>query len=500
MNRNLSEGSLLAAIDLGSNSFHLAIARLDHGEVRRIDSLSEKVQLGAGFDAQQNLTPEAQTRALACLARFAQRLQAIPLRYLRIVATNALRQANNSAQFIEKAEHILKKRIEIVAGREEARLIYLGVSHTLAEEGRRLVVDIGGGSTEFIIGENFEPLATESLQMGCVAYTQRFFADGHISAKALDKATMAARQEVMAIANSYRQVGWQSVVGSSGTIKATRQIMVQNGWASSEGFISRDGLKQLRERILSYKHVNDLNISGLKDDRRAILPAGFAIIQAVFDELDLETMNYSDGALREGVLYDMLGRFSHEDIRDRSAKALLARYHADQTQAERVAITADLFYQQVQSLLNLEEEDQDLLRRAALLHEIGLAISHSSYHKHGEYLLHYSDVAGFSQADQERLALLVGCHRRKIRLEQKLHLLAKGGTSLFYVAIILRIASLLHHSRSSIALPELKLTSDGLHFILQFPEQWLASHPLTAADLEEEKDYLAAWDISLVVS
>ena len=207
MNRNLSEGSLLAAIDLGSNSFHLAIARLDHGEVRRIDSLSEKVQLGAGFDAQQNLTPEAQTRALACLARFAQRLQAIPLRYLRIVATNALRQANNSAQFIEKAEHILKKRIEIVAGREEARLIYLGVSHTLAEEGRRLVVDIGGGSTEFIIGENFEPLATESLQMGCVAYTQRFFADGHISAKALDKATMAARQEVMAMANSYRQAG-----------------------------------------------------------------------------------------------------------------------------------------------------------------------------------------------------------------------------------------------------------------------------------------------------
>ena len=500
MNRQLTEGSLLAAIDLGSNSFHLAIARLDHGEVRRIDSLSEKVQLGAGFDKDKNLTPEAQARALACLARFAQRLQAIPLRYLRIVATNALRQANNSAQFIEQAEHILKKRIEIVAGREEARLIYLGVSHTLAEEGRRLVVDIGGGSTEFIIGENFEPLATESLQMGCVAYTQRFFADGSISAKALDKAIMAARQEVMAIANAYRDLGWHSVVGSSGTIKATRQILAQNGWASPEGFITKEGLAKVRDVVLACKHVSELNVVGLKDDRRAILPAGYAIIQAVFDELNLETMNYSDGALREGVLYDMLGRFSHEDIRDRSANALMARYHVDTAQAQRVAQTAENFYQQLHSSLTIDEEDEDLLRRAALLHEIGLAISHSSYHKHGAYLLQYSDVAGFSQAEQERLALLVACHRRKIRNEQKVQLMSKGGTSLFNIAVILRLAALVHHSRSPEPLPDLKLSSDGLHFIMQFPDGWLASHPLTAADIEEEKDYLQAWDISLVAS
>ena len=500
MNRQLTEGSLLAAIDLGSNSFHLAIARLDHGEVRRIDSLSEKVQLGAGFDKDKNLTPEAQARALACLARFAQRLQAIPLRYLRIVATNALRQANNSAQFIEQAEHILKKRIEIVAGREEARLIYLGVSHTLAEEGRRLVVDIGGGSTEFIIGENFEPLATESLQMGCVAYTQRFFADGSISAKALDKAIMAARQEVMAIANAYRDLGWHSVVGSSGTIKATRQILAQNGWASPEGFITKEGLAKVRDVVLACKHVSELNVVGLKDDRRAILPAGYAIIQAVFDELNLETMNYSDGALREGVLYDMLGRFSHEDIRDRSANALMARYHVDTAQAKRVAQTAENFYQQLHSSLTIDEEDEDLLRRAALLHEIGLAISHSSYHKHGAYLLQYSDVAGFSQAEQERLALLVACHRRKIRNEQKVQLMSKGGTSLFNIAVLLRLAALVHHSRSPEPLPDLKISSDGLHFIMQFPDGWLANHPLTAADIDEEKDYLQAWDISLVAS
>lgn len=500
MNSNLSEGSLLAAIDLGSNSFHLAIARLDHGEVRRIDSLSDKVQLGAGFDKDNNLSLEAQERALACLARFAQRLQAIPLKRLRIVATNALRQANNASAFIEQAERILKKRIEIVAGREEARLIYLGVSQTLADEGRRLVVDIGGGSTEFIIGENFEPLATESLQMGCVAYTQRFFADGTISAKALHKATMAARQEVMVIANAYRELGWQSVVGSSGTIKAARQIMIQNGWANQEGLITRESLQQVKEKILSYKHVNELNIAGLKEDRRAILPAGFAIIQAVFDELDLQTMTYSDGALREGVLHDMLGRFSHEDIRDRSANALMARYHADQLQAHRVAQTANLFYQQTQIILNLDDEDQDLLRRSALLHEIGLAISHSSYHKHGAYLLQYSDVAGFSQADQEKLSLLVTCHRRKIRAEQKLQLIKSGGLSLFYTAILLRLATLLHHSRSPVALPPVKLTSDGLHFILQFPENWLSNHPLTVADLEEEVTYLSAWDVTLLTT
>jgi len=499
MNRSLPEDSLLAAIDLGSNSFHLAIARLDHGEVRRVDSLSEKVQLGAGLDKDNNLTADAQARALACLARFAQRLQAIPHKYLRIVATNALRQANNASAFIEQAERILKKRIEIVAGREEARLIYLGVSHTLADEGRRLVVDIGGGSTEFIIGENFEPLVTESLQMGCVAYTQRFFAEGYITAKALDKAIMAARQEVMAIASTYRASGWQSVVGSSGTIKAARQIMVQNGWASSEGFITAEGLKHVREKILTFKHVNDLSISGLKEDRRSILPAGYAILQAVFDELKLDSMTYSDGALREGVLYDMLGRFSHEDIRDRSAQALLARHHVDNKQAQRVAQTAETFYQQVQHLLHLDDEDEDLLRRSALLHEIGLAISHSSYHKHGAYLVQYSDVAGFSHADQEKLSLLVGCHRRKIREEQKLQLIKSGGLSLFYVCVLLRLSVLLHHSRSDMPLPYTKLSTDGLLFILQFPDEWLVAHPLTQADIDEEIAYLEAWGISLIV-
>lgn len=499
MNRNSPEDNLVAAIDLGSNSFHLAIAKLDHGELRRIDSLSEKVQLAAGLDEDNNLTEHSQQRALACLARFAQRLQAIPPKRLRIVATNALRQANNAKHLMEQAEQILNQRIEIIAGREEARLIYLGVSQTMVAEGRQLVVDIGGGSTEFIVGENFEPLLTESLQMGCVAYTRRFFADGQISSRALDAAIMSVRQEVMAIGATYRQTGWDSVIGSSGTIKAARQIMIQNGWANADGSIGRAGLAQVRERILSCRKVSELDIPGLKEDRRAILPAGYAILQGVFDELALDCMGYSDGALREGVLYDMLGRFRHEDIRDRSVQALMRRYHVDSGQAGRVADTADKLFLQAAPILSLDEDDRDILRRAALLHEVGLAISHSSFHKHGAYLLQYSDVPGFSQVDQEKLALLVGSHRRKIREEQKMQLIRSGKLSLLYICVLLRLAALLHHSRSQAELPSLALDTDGMTFCLTFPNGWLASHPLTVADLAGETDQLEYWGITLQI-
>ncbi|HEX5359763.1 MAG TPA: exopolyphosphatase [Fluviicoccus sp.] len=497
MNSKPTEDQLVAAIDLGSNSFHLAIARLDHGELRRIDSLSEKVQLAAGLDEHNHLTPASQQRALACLARFAQRLQAIPAKRLRIVATNALRQANNAQRLMEQAEQILHQRIEIIAGREEARLIYLGVSQTMVTQGRQLVVDIGGGSTEFIIGEDFEPLLTESLQMGCVAYTQRYFADGQIHARTLDRAIMSARQEVMAIAEQYRETGWDSVIGSSGTIKAARQILAQNGWASPTGGICREGMVKVREQLLACKHVSELAIPGLKDDRRAILPAGYAILQGIFDELGLEEMGYSDGALREGVLYDMLGRIRHEDIRDRSAQALMRRYHVDIAQAERVAAAADALFLQTAAALRLMDEDRDILRRAALLHEIGLAISHSSFHKHSAYLLQYSDVPGFSQVDQEKLALLVGNHRRKIREEQKMQLIRSGSLSLLYVCVLLRLAALLHHSRSRLPLPDVILTSDGIHFELVFPTGWLAEHPLTVADLAGETEQLKHWGIEL---
>lgn len=493
----LIDEELLAAIDMGSNSFHLAIARVDHGEVKKVASMSEKVQLAAGLDENKNLTEAAQQRGLACLSRFVGRLGSVQPNRLRIVATNALRQAKNGHEFIQKAAEILPKHIEIIAGREEARLIYLGVSHTMVNSGRRLVIDIGGGSTELIIGEEFEPIHTESLQMGCVAFTKAFFVDGEINQKSFDKAVVAAREELSGIANTYKEAGWDTVVGSSGTIKACRQITVNMGWSNEKEELTRDGLDKLKEKLLKYKHVAEMEFDGLKEDRRAVLPAGIAILYAIFDVLELDKLVYSDGALREGVMYDLLGRFQHEDIRDRSVQALMGRYNADPKQAERVVNMAQHLFDGVADSLKLTTEDSDLLRRAAYLHEIGLAISHAGYHRHGAYLLQHSDIAGFSQIDQNHLSHLVAHHRRKLRSDARVDVMKVGGNKLVYLCLLLRLAVLLNHSRSDQMLPAIELTVGNA-------QQWqlsvsgnAAQWPLLVADLHDEQAQFKHWDVEL---
>ena len=493
----LIDEELLAAIDMGSNSFHLAIARVDHGEVKKVASMSEKVQLAAGLDENKNLTEAAQQRGLACLARFVGRLSSVQANRLRIVATNALRQAKNGQEFIQKAAEILPKPIEIIAGREEARLIYLGVSHTMANSGRRLVIDIGGGSTELIIGEEFEPIHTESLQMGCVAYTKAYFPEGEISPKDFDKAVVAARKEMSGIANTYKAEGWDTVVGSSGTIKACRQICINMGWSHDQESLTRQGLDKLKEKLLKFKHISDMDFDGLKEDRRAVLPAGIAILYAIFEVLNIDKLIYSDGALREGVMYDLLGRFQHEDIRDRSVQAMMGRYGADPKQAERVVSTAQHLFDGVAKKLNLNSDDSDLLRRAAYLHEIGLAISHSGYHKHSAYLLQHSDIAGFSQIDQNHLSHLVAHHRRKLRSDARIDALRVGGNKLVYLCLLLRLAVLLNHSRSDEMLPAIELQAVN-------EQQWQLSvsgdakqWPLLVADLHDEQVQFKHWDIEL---
>ena len=493
----LIDEELLAAIDMGSNSFHLAIARVDHGEVKKVASMSEKVQLAAGLDENKNLTEAAQQRGLACLSRFVGRLGSVQPNRLRIVATNALRQAKNGHEFIQKAAEILPKHIEIIAGREEARLIYLGVSHTMVNSGRRLVIDIGGGSTELIIGEEFEPIHTESLQMGCVAFTKAFFVDGEINQKSFDKAVVAARKELSGIANTYKEAGWDTVVGSSGTIKACRQITVNMGWSNEKEELTRDGLDKLKEKLLKYKHVAEMEFDGLKEDRRAVLPAGIAILYAIFDVLELDKLVYSDGALREGVMYDLLGLFQHEDIRDRSVQALMGRYNADPKQAERVVNMAQHLFDGVADSLKLTTEDSDLLRRAAYLHEIGLAISHAGYHRHGAYLLQHSDIAGFSQIDQNHLSHLVAHHRRKLRSDARVDVMKVGGNKLVYLCLLLRLAVLLNHSRSDQMLPAIELTVGNA-------QQWqlsvsgnAAQWPLLVADLHDEQAQFKHWDVEL---
>ena len=493
----LIDEELLAAIDMGSNSFHLAIARVDHGEVKKVASMSEKVQLAAGLDENKNLTEAAQQRGLACLSRFVGRLGSVQPNRLRIVATNALRQAKNGHEFIQKAAEILPKHIEIIAGREEARLIYLGVSHTMVNSGRRLVIDIGGGSTELIIGEEFEPIHTESLQMGCVAFTKAFFVDGEINQKSFDKAVVAARKELSGIANTYKEAGWDTVVGSSGTIKACLQITVNMCWSNEKEELTRDGLDKLKEKLLKYKHVAEMEFDGLKEDRRAVLPAGIAILYAIFDVLELDKLVYSDGALREGVMYDLLGRFQHEDIRDRSVQALMGRYNADPKQAERVVNMAQHLFDGMADSLKLTTEDSDLLRRAAYLHEIGLAISHAGYHRHGAYLLQHSDIAGFSQIDQNHLSHLVAHHRRKLRSDARVDVMKVGGNKLVYLCLLLRLAVLLNHSRSDQMLPAIELTVGNA-------QQWqlsvsgnAAQWPLLVADLHDEQAQFKHWDVEL---
>lgn len=493
----LTDG-LMAAVDLGSNSFHLATARLQHGVIRITESQSEKVQLAAGLDADNHLSPAAMDRGLACLARFAQKLEGVEPRKLRIVATNALRVARNAKTFVKAAEQVLKHPIEIIAGREEARLIYVGVSHSLGAEGRRLVMDIGGGSTECIIGEGHDALHTESLHMGCVSYTQRFFSSGRIDEKLLNRAFAAARLELAPISRRYRQVGWQSATGSSGTIKAVRNVIQQLGWGEPDGSFSAADVERLRGHLLRYGQVSEVELPGLKEDRRPLMPAGIALVHALFESFKLERMNYSDGALREGVLYDLLDRtVDAGDVRNRTVLAMQKRLSLDEDFADRCADTAAMLLAQVAGPLALDDDQAALLERAVRLHEVGLTISHSGYHKHGAYLLQHADLPGFGRPEQEALALLVGSHRRRLRSEQHDALLAAGGVRLLQLALLLRLAVLLNYSRSREPLPKIRLQLQDQALKLRFPSGWLATHPLTQADLEQEQAYLSAIGVSL---
>ena len=491
---------MLAAIDMGSNSFHMVVARLVHGEIRTVEKMGEKVQLGAGLDQYNRLTEETQQRALECLSRFAQRLQGMPREAVQIVGTNALRVARNAHDFIARAEEVLGYPVEIIAGREEARLIYLGVSHTLSDDsGRRLVIDIGGGSTEFIIGQRFEPQELESLHMGCVSFRNRYFPDGKITRRQMDKAITHAEQELLNIRQHYRSVGWQSAVGSSGSIKAIANVLAT--LKITDGSINREGMEELRKRLVSMGKVEKLAELGVREDRQSIFPAGFAILMAAFRSLDIQTMTFADGALREGLLYDIVGRIQHEDVRERTIAALQERYHVDQAHGAAVENTAIAAWEQVAGQWGLRTAaDEDVLRWACRLHEIGLTISHSQYHKHGAYLLRYSDLPGFSQPFQKDLATLVRGHRRKFSSAVFEGIEPEDKPRLTYLCVLVRLAVLIQHPRNLEAPPAFTLHGHDNRLVVEFPEGWLDNRPLTLADLENERDYLARQDFTLEIS
>ncbi len=491
----------VAAVDLGSNSFHMVVGRVvDDTHFHVVDRLRERVALAAGFDERFALTEKVQERALACLERFGQRLRELPEGRVRAVGTSAMRQATNAREFVERAEVALGHPIEIIGGSEEARLIYLGVSHTLADDrGRRLVIDIGGGSTEIILGERFEPVRVDSLNMGCVGYSLRYFPEGKIRPDDFRRAELAARLKLEPIERRYREAGWESCVGSSGTVTAIDAIARANGWGDRG--ISLGGLRQLKKALIAAGNTAKVaTLPGVQPDRAPVLPGGTAILLALFEGLGVEEMKASAGSMREGLLYDLLGRIRHEDVRDATIRTICVRYNVDIGQAGRVERVALHCFDQVREAWDLEAEfGQQVLGWAARLAEIGLSVSYTGYHKHSAYLVANSDMPGFSRADQELLAAMLLGQRKRLTREVFVGLPIGEFEVALRLTVLLRVALRVTRSRSPIPIPPFTATARRGTLELGFPQEWIEAHPLTHADLMDEAEKLKEIGVELRV-
>ncbi len=477
----------------------MVVARYSHGQLIIIDRLREMVRLAAGVAENGRIDKEVAARALGCLQRFGQRLRDMHAASVRVVGTNALRLAHRKQAFLERAREALGHPIEIIGGMEEARLIYSGVAHTMpSEPGRRLVADIGGGSTELVIGDGLVPLELESLRMGCVSISERFFRDGKISPKRFERARMSARLELEPVQAAFRRRGWEHSAGSSGTVRAIGEVIRELEPQSL--MITPAGLERATRYMLDAGHVRELRLGPITEDRRPVFPGGLAILTEIFAVLGVQEMRIADGAMREGLLYDMLGRFTNEDARERTVRAMQKRYHVDVTQAERVEATVLQFLEQTRAVWNLEAPLADqALRWGARLHEIGLDVSHSGYHRNGAYLLENADMPGFPREEQRLLARLVGGHRRKLSLEGVEELLPPWDRQALHLIVLLRLAVLLHRGRSPAALPPIELSATPKSLQVEFPGGWLKDHPLTSADLVQEVEYLRASGLRLRV-
>ena len=485
---SLRDGDLLAALDLGSNSFHIVVAQRVLGQLRVVDRLRETVRMAEGLNALGGLSPDVRERALACLSRFGQRIADIPPRHVRVVATHTVRQMRAPETFLAPAEAALGHAIDVISGREEARLVYLGVAHEQPPQPgqQRLVIDIGGGSTECIIGRGFEPLARESLQVGCVASTHRFFEGGKLTRKRWNTALTEVALQFQPFAAPYRNLGWDEAIGTSGTHKAIGNICA--AMKLTKGSITREALAQIRDGILQAGRIDAIDLPGLSDDRRPVIAGGVLVLEAAFAALDLARLQVSKAALREGVLYDLLGRGGADDPRDVSVAALMQRYGVDAAQATRVEGTALRLFEQAAGDWALTSDDRAMLSRAARLHELGLAIAHSGYHNHGAYVLQHSDIAGFSQQGQRFLAALVRSHRRSVSKSAFEAIPDRLLANARHAAALLRLAVLLHRSRGSDVPPGLRLRAEGERLTLQMDKRWLQARPLLRADLEGEPE------------
>ncbi len=475
---------LYAAIDLGSNSFHMLVVRHIDGSVQTMAKIKRKVRLAAGLDENNALSTEAMQRGWDCLSLFAERLQDIPKENIRIVGTATLRTATNVDIFLEKANQILGYDINVISGEEEAATIYKGVAHTSGGSGRRLVVDIGGASTEMIIGEGFSAKALTSLKMGCVTWLERHFKDRQLTATNFDNAIEAAKSTLAPILESYTDIGWDVCVGASGTVQALQEIMLAQGM---DEVITHTKLKRLQKQAMITERLEELEIEGLTLERALVFPSGLSILIAIFELLKIDSMTLAGGALREGLAYEMVDELRQDDIRARTIKSVQSRYQMDVSYGDQVAAAAETLLEQAGGEAWVSEPQAGvLLQTAAKLHEIGLTIDFKKGGEHSAYLLQNLDLPGFTRAQKHYLGELTRRYREQLTSLPEQH--AVSGTSSKRILRILRLAILLTHRRNPELEPEFTLTADDNNLTLTLSKQWLADNPLTAAELEIESN------------
>ena len=489
----------IAAIDLGSNSFHMVVAKVVGSDLQLVSRHKQRVRLASGLDSELNLSHAAMERGLECLAMFAERLQGFEASNVRIAATHTLRRANNAHLFIKRAKEVLPFPIEIIPGEEEARLIYLGVAHTQAESNSKLVVDIGGGSTEMIIGQEFEPELLNSKQMGCVSFTEQFFNNGKLSRKNFSKAILAAEQRMESIAAKYRKKGWDIALGSSGTIKAIREVLI--GLGHEDGLITNKRLVKLIDTLCEFESIDDIELVGLTDERKPVFAAGVAILSAIFQSLKINQMFFSDGALREGLLYEMEERFARSDIRMRTTENLAKKHRVDIEHAARVKGHAREMLCNVRSELGIKKKSElfDLLEWAAWLHEVGLSISLRGFHRHSSYILLHSNLPGFNREQQLVLATLARFQRKSLKLNEFPEFNLYKENDIINLIKILRLAIVVNGQRNDDPLPKLTLSIQEDKWVLTcIEEDWLENNKLLDADLQEEQQRWesAGWTLS----
>lgn len=477
---------VLAAVDLGSNSFHMVVARYEDGHLILLDRLREMVRLADGLDDALNLDPVVQQRALDCLARFGERLNEFHPNDVAVAGTNTLRRARNSQEFLQNAEAALGHPIEIVSGLEEARLVYLGVTHAVPPSKRkRLVVDIGGGSTEFVIGRRFKPEKMYSLFMGCVGISKAFFPNGEITKEAWRKARLAVEYEMSPVRQPLIELGWREAIGSSGTIRTIGR-MLQRRNDSAQG-ITRRALKSLVAEVRALDNIDQFFDSDLSDKRKPVFLGGLVVLERIFKTLNIDTMIVADYALREGLLYDTIGHWSGEDARERSVKLLAKKYDVDRTHAKRLDQVSSRMLKQVRSGWSLRRgKSKRLLHWGSRLHEIGLGIAHSHYHRHGAYVIRNADLPGFSRQGQQRLAWLVQGHRGRIPEMPVMAEQSPWKDALPRLLAVFRVSAALVRGRNSGQLPDFKASAKAGHLHLELPEGWLEEFPLTRAALYDE--------------